>query len=1027
MPLNSPGRRSSATVIAALLIVGGCTSAGNDKPLAPTRVVGAPSLAAAVETEIPAGVVISQVYGGGGNSGATYTNDFIEIYNGSLADVSLDGWSVQYASSAGTTWAVTRIGGTLQSGQYYLVQESKGTGGTTPLPTADTSGTTAMSATSGKVALVSSTVPLSGSCPTAVIDFVGFGSAASCFEGSAPTATLANTTAAIRNAGGQTDTDDNAADFTKGAPTPRNTQSPILSPVPTLTAKIDPTAPFVFVGSGVTFTASAKFGGVPLAVTSAAWTSGNTAVATIDPATGAATTLTLGTANISAVITTDSGSRTVTTKLTVTGPAKTITVSPKSWNLKGGQSKVFTATAVDEKGSPVTTTYTWSSSDPTIARIDANTGEAVGRAPGTAKIAATAPNGVSDTATVNVTPGNVTLSGRTDALPVGFQTQVFVNSSSVDTRGDSVTNSNVLWSSSNPGVVSVEARTGVITANAAGSAVIKATAISDGVAEGTTTITTGVFPVDPNARVGHNTELGIPTDGDASDDKIIARRQYTLSYNVDHGGPNWVSWNLDATHKTHGTSSPRCNCFTADTALTRMGIQAWNTQDWVNGGIWSRGHMSPSADWADTTADNAPTFFLSNMIPQNQAANGGAWGDLENDLRTLATGSTEIYIIAGPIFTKNRSGAGVDGFGFMKSSGRIAIPDSMWKVAVVVPDARSASGIGSPSDVQVIAIAMPNDSSGTGTWSRYSTTIDRIEHSTGYDLLTALPADIQCRLEARNCIPAAHLTGDLAGGSEGETLTFSASTSTDADADALTYQWSLSGQPAGSGSALTHTFADNGSYAVRVIVSDDKGAADTANATIVVANVAPTVGAFAGDTILESETYSSSGTFTDPGADSWRGSVNYGDGSATAALGISGKSFSVAHQYSTGGSFTVAVSVLDKDGGMGSASALVVVQTPQQGVANLSNALASLGGSTLHSASVAVTARGLNAGQINSLQVKLDNASKQLDGGSKDAAKNVLEAFINELEAIAASGRANGSAVTPIVNYARRVIASIGG
>jgi PKD repeat protein len=426
--------------------------------------------------------------------------------------------------------------------------------------------------------------------------------------------------------------------------------------------------------------------------------------------------------------------------------------------------------------------------------------------------------------------------------------------------------------------------------------------------------------------------------------------------------------------------------------------------------------MSPSADWADTPGDNAPTFFLSNMIPQNQTANSGAWGGLENDLRAIATGSTEIYIIAGPIFTKNRSGAGVDGFGFMNSSGRIAVPDSMWKVAIVVPDTRSASEIDSPSDVQVIAVNMPNEASATGDWHNYSTTIDRIQRSTGYDLLSILPANVQCRVEVRNCVPVAHLTGDLAGGSEGETLSFDASTSSDADADALTYQWTIAGAPAGSTPTLTHTFADNGSYAVRVIVSDDKGAADTASATIVVANVAPRVAAFDGATILAGETYSATGSFSDPGADTWRGSVNYGDGSSTSALAIDGKSFSLEHQYTTAGSYTVAVNVLDKDGGMGSASAQVVVQSPLQGIANLRSMVAALGGRG-----------GLNAGQINSLQVKLDNASRQLADGEENAASNMLEAFLNEIDALGKSGRVSDAAAAPLVDYARRVIASIGG
>ncbi len=170
-------------------------------------------------------VVISQVYGGGGNSGATYTHDFVELFNRGSAPVSLAGWSVQYASSAGSTWATTGVSGTIQPGQYYLVQQAQGAGGTTPLPTPDAIGTTAMSGTNGKVALVNSTTALSGTCPAAV-DFVGYGSSANCFEGAA-TGTLSNTTAASRNGDGCTETDNNSTDFTIGAPAPRNSASPL--------------------------------------------------------------------------------------------------------------------------------------------------------------------------------------------------------------------------------------------------------------------------------------------------------------------------------------------------------------------------------------------------------------------------------------------------------------------------------------------------------------------------------------------------------------------------------------------------------------------------------------------------------------------------------------------------------------------------------------------------------------------------------------------------------------------------------
>src|SRR5438552_4664322 len=171
-------------------------------------------------------VVISQVYGGGGNSGATFKNDFIELFNRGDATVSLAGWSVQYASATGNFSAAntTSLTGSLAPGQYYLVQEAAGGGGTKGLPTPDATGGIAMSATTGKVALVNATTALSGSgCPLAgsVVDFLGYGTA-SCFEGSVA-AGLTNTTAALRAAGGCTDTDNNASDFATGAPNPRNT------------------------------------------------------------------------------------------------------------------------------------------------------------------------------------------------------------------------------------------------------------------------------------------------------------------------------------------------------------------------------------------------------------------------------------------------------------------------------------------------------------------------------------------------------------------------------------------------------------------------------------------------------------------------------------------------------------------------------------------------------------------------------------------------------------------------------------
>jgi predicted extracellular nuclease len=182
----------------------------------------------AASSQVANHVVISQVYGGGGNTGAPYTNDFIELFNPTATAVNLTGWSVQYASATGTSWTTkVDLTGTIQPGKYYLIQQASGGTVGVALPTPDQTGTISMSATAGKVALVNSTTALTGNCPTGavIVDFVGYGSTADCFEGTGPAPAPSNTNADIRTFSGCIDANNNSTDFTSAAPTPRNSAS----------------------------------------------------------------------------------------------------------------------------------------------------------------------------------------------------------------------------------------------------------------------------------------------------------------------------------------------------------------------------------------------------------------------------------------------------------------------------------------------------------------------------------------------------------------------------------------------------------------------------------------------------------------------------------------------------------------------------------------------------------------------------------------------------------------------------------
>jgi len=183
-------------------------------------------------------IVINEVYGGGGgtNSSIVYNQDYVELINKGTSSVTLTGAYLQYSSATSTSavgasniQALPNI--TLSPGQKYLIGE-----GTTsnsvgaPLPTVDFAPTTNvlnMSATAGKVFLTSDGTAVASATDSNIIDFVGYGTNAAWFEGTAPAPAPSNTTSISRTNG--IDTNNNNVDFTVGAPTPENSTSGSLA------------------------------------------------------------------------------------------------------------------------------------------------------------------------------------------------------------------------------------------------------------------------------------------------------------------------------------------------------------------------------------------------------------------------------------------------------------------------------------------------------------------------------------------------------------------------------------------------------------------------------------------------------------------------------------------------------------------------------------------------------------------------------------------------------------------------------
>jgi hypothetical protein len=199
-------------VIVIILVVGGVLAVPNARSASPD-------------------VVVSQVYAGGGNSGAPFANDFVELFNRGSSAIDVSGWTIQYASATGTTWQVTGLTGSIAPGRHYLVQLASAAAVGAPLPTPDAIGTTNLAVSGGKVAIVRDPSPLTcggsaGSCSavTSVADLIGYGTAVD-YEGSGAAPALDNATAAVRSGDGCTDTDANPADFTAAVPAPRNSST----------------------------------------------------------------------------------------------------------------------------------------------------------------------------------------------------------------------------------------------------------------------------------------------------------------------------------------------------------------------------------------------------------------------------------------------------------------------------------------------------------------------------------------------------------------------------------------------------------------------------------------------------------------------------------------------------------------------------------------------------------------------------------------------------------------------------------
>ncbi len=241
----------------------------------------------------------------------------------------------------------------------------------------------------------------------------------------------------------------------------------------------------------------------------------------------------------------------------------------------------------------------------------------------------------------------------------------------------------------------------------------------------------------PNLKLGNPSKA--TTDPTNTDNYLLLKPQYVLSYNRSRNIANWASWQLN---KSWMGDAKRKDQFRPDPDLPKGWYQVV-TKDYSGSGF-DRGHLVNSEDRTKNDVDNAATFLLTNIIPQSPDNNRGVWEELESYSRKLARDGKELYIIAG--------GNGIGGEGsngnVSQLKGKATVPSTLWKVILVL-DAPSKGLAGVNSNSRTIAVIMPNKQGRNGKWTDFCATVDDVQKLTGYDFFSNVPPEIQKQIESK--------------------------------------------------------------------------------------------------------------------------------------------------------------------------------------------------------------------------------------------------------------------------------------
>jgi endonuclease G, mitochondrial len=247
------------------------------------------------------------------------------------------------------------------------------------------------------------------------------------------------------------------------------------------------------------------------------------------------------------------------------------------------------------------------------------------------------------------------------------------------------------------------------------------------------------LPFNGETKGNINLLMGNPSQATSSpgnsENYLIVRPQYALSYSKNKGIPNWVSWELNASWLG---DAHRVGKFAPDEELP-AGWERIKPSDYTGSGF-DRGHMTNSEDRSRSPEDNIQTFLMTNIIPQSPDNNQGVWVQLENYCRQLVRSGKELFIISGG---HGQGGIGKNGLKATVGHGKVLVPAVTWKVILVL-DKPNSGVAGVDRNTHTIAVIVPNKQGiKFDPWQQYITSVKDVERLTGYQFFTSIPGEIR--------------------------------------------------------------------------------------------------------------------------------------------------------------------------------------------------------------------------------------------------------------------------------------------